>query len=115
MTDCSINGPGPGRGHSTGAESGPSSLRPAVSWMSEVGVSTGPWERSSEHLLAAGDRTSGLVSHDSELCSEGAVDVVFIVMATLGSSIGSNSSSSLSKTGGSWISGEVQIFKCILR
>lgn len=103
--------PGPGC-HSTGAESGPSSLSPAVSWMSALGVSMGPWEMSSEHLLAVGDTAPGLVSHESELCSEGAeaMVMVVIVVATWELSIGSNLSSSSSLTGVSWISGNIYFF-----
>lgn len=67
---------------------------------SEVGVSEGSCERSSEHLLTVGETTSGLVSQDSVLCSEVAVSVVAI---TLGGTR-SNSSSSSSRTGDSWTS-----------
>lgn len=84
--------------YSAGTESGPSSLRTAIT--SEVGVSGGSWERSSEHLLTVGEITSGLVSQDSVLCSELAV---VVVVATLGGT-GSNSSSSSSRTGDSWTS-----------
>lgn len=93
--------------HSTGRESGPSSLSTAVSRTSEVGVSGVSWERSSEHLLTVGEITSGLVSHDSVLCSELAV---VVVVATLRGT-GSNSSSSSSRMCDSWISAEeTQIF-----
>lgn len=67
-------------------------------------MSGGSWERSSEHLLTVGEITSGLVSQDSVLCSELAV---MIVVATLGGT-GSNSSSSSSRIGDSWISGRRQ-------
>lgn len=69
---------------------------------SEVGVSGGSWDRSSEHLLTVGEITSGLVSQDSVLCSEVAVRVV---VATLGGT-GSNSSSSSSRVGDSRTSKE---------
>lgn len=65
-----------------------------------MGVSGGSWERSSEHLLTVGEITSGLVSQDSVLCSELAV---VIAVATLGGT-GSNSLSSSSRIGDSWIS-----------
>lgn len=85
--------------YSAGTESGPSSCRTAVNGTSEVGVSGGSWERSSEHLLTVGETTSGLVSQDSVLCSEVAV---MIVVAILGRT-GSNSSSSSSRMGDSWM------------
>lgn len=69
---------------------------------SEVGVSEVSCERSSEHLLIVGEITSGLVSQDSVLCSEVAVRVFVI---TLGGT-GSNSSSSSSRIGDSWMSKE---------
>lgn len=90
--DCSL--------YSAGTESGPSSCRTAISKTSEVGVSGCSCDRSSEHLLMVGEITSGLVSQDSVLCSDVAV---LIVVATLGGT-GSNSSSSSSRMGDSWIS-----------
>lgn len=71
------------------------------------------WERSSEYLLTVGEITSGLVSQDSVLCSELAV---VVVVATLWGT-GSNSSSSSSRLGVSWISAkETQTFQssCLL-
>lgn len=66
------------------------------------------WERSSEHLLTVGEITSGLVSQDSVLCSELAV---VVVVATLWGT-GSNSSSSSSRMGVSWMSAkETQTFQ----
>lgn len=89
FTNCSL--------YSAGTESGPSSRRTAVSRTSEVGVSGGSWERSSEHLLTVGETTSGLVSHDSVLCSEVAVVIVVVILGRTGS----NSSSSSSRMGDS--------------
>lgn len=86
--------------YSTGTESGPSSLRIAIFGKSEVGVSGGSWDRSSEHLLTVGEIKSGLVSQDSVLCSGVAV---VVVVATLGGT-GSNSSSSSSRIGDSCMS-----------
>lgn len=94
--------------YSAGRESGPSSLNTAVSRASEVGVSGVSWERSSEHLLTVGEITSGLVSQDSVLCSE--LPVVVVVATLWGT--GSNSSSSSSRMGVSWISAkETQTFQ----
>lgn len=76
------------------AESGPSSCNTGCSWLSEVGVPVFSWEGSSEQQLMVGDITSGLVSHDSVLCSD--VAVVVMVVTMLGG-MGSKSSSSSSR------------------